>query len=123
MTDDQVDTARQRWKDSGDGTGVVPDQIFLNRLRSEDSTPSTKTALEDNVSDYSVDSMSSASYSADSDLDDNADTHYAGLPKDSERGWLSKKVKGVTPAGIRKELLRKTVRYVVLISGAGRASR
>lgn len=111
--DIQVDTARQRWKDSGDGTGVVPDQTFLERLRSDDTTPSAKPAsnpTEDNVSDYSVDSMSSASYSAESDLDDNEDTHYAGLPNDDDRGWLSKKVKGVTPAGIRKELLRKTVR-------------
>jgi hypothetical protein len=111
----QVDTARQRWKDSGDGTGVVPDQTFLERLRSDDATPSAKPAsgpTEDHVSDYSVDSMSSASYSAESDLDDNEDTHYAGLPNDNDRGWLSKKVKGVTPAGIRKELLRKTVRYV-----------
>ena len=54
--------------------------------------------------------MSSGSYSADTDLDDNEDTHYAGLPKDEDRGWLSKRVKGITPAGIRKELLRKTVR-------------
>ena len=107
-----MDTARHRWKDSGDGTGILPDDSLLERLRSDD-TPSKTHPTSDDASDYSVDSMSSGSYSADTDLDDNEDTHYAGLPKDEDRGWLSKRVKGITPAGIRKELLRKTVRYVV----------
>jgi hypothetical protein len=108
--DIQVDTARNRWKDSGDGSGIIPDQPMLERLRSDDSAPATPTP--DDISDYSVHPMSSASYSAESDLDDNEDTHYAGLPKDEDQGWLAKRAKGVTPAGIRKELLRKTVRYV-----------
>jgi hypothetical protein len=103
---DQVDTARNRWKDSGDGSGIIPDQPMLERLRSDHTEPATS----DDISDYSVHSMSSASYSAESDLDDNEDTHYAGLPKDEDQGWLAKTAKGVTPAGIRKELLRKTVR-------------
>jgi hypothetical protein len=106
--DIQVDTARNRWKDSGDGSGIIPDQPMLERLRSDDTEPATP----DDISDYSVHSMSSASYSAESDFDDNEDTHYAGLPKDEDQGWLAKRAKGVTPAGIRKELLRKTVRYV-----------
>jgi hypothetical protein len=104
-----VDTARNRWKDSGDGSGIIPDQPMLERLRSDDpSNPATP----DDGSEYSVSSVSSASYSADTDLDDNEDTHYAGLPKDEDRGWLAKRANGITPAGIRKELLRKTVRSV-----------
>jgi len=112
-----VDTARQRWKDSGDGSGIIPDQTFLQRLRSDEPDAPHKNVnpTEDDASDYSVSSMSSGSYSARSDLDDNEDTHYAGLPNDEDRGWLSRKVKGVTPAGIRKEMLRKTVRYVLLV--------
>lgn len=102
-----MDTARNRWKDSGDGSGIIPDAPMLERLRSDDTSPPTP----DDVSDYSVHSMSSGSYSADTDLDDNEDTHYAGLPKDEDRGWFAKTAKGITPAGIRKELLRKTVRY------------
>lgn len=80
---------------------------MLERLRSDDpSAPATP----DDTSDYSTHSLSSASYSADTDLDDNEDTHYAGLPNDEDRGWLAKTAKGITPGGIRKELLRKTVR-------------
>lgn len=116
-----MDTARDRWKDSGDGTGIIQDQSFLERLKSDgsDRHPSEnkgKTKAQDtdadavSLSDYSISSFSSASYSADSDLDDNEDTHYAGLPRKEDQGWLEKRVKGITPGGIRKELLRKTVR-------------
>jgi hypothetical protein len=71
----------------------------------------------DAASDYSISSFSSASYSADTDLDDNEDTHYAGLPPKEDQGWLEKRVKGITPGGIRKELLRKTVRLVMVHRG------
>jgi hypothetical protein len=89
---------------------------MLERLRSGDPSKEQEEATSDHSSNYSVSSMSSASYSADSDLDNNEDTHYVGLPKDEDRGWLAKRAKGITPAGIRKELLRKTVRYVVTAS-------
>lgn len=104
-----MDTARDRWKDSGDGTGIVQDQTFLERLRSDD-TNERHPDTSDSASDYSISSVESASYSAESDLDDNEDTHYAGLPSKQDQGWLEKRVKGITPGGIRKELLRKTVR-------------
>lgn len=58
----------------------------------------------------SIESASSASYSAGSDLDDNEATHYAGLDEREEQNGLSEKTHTITPNGIRKALLRKTVR-------------
>ena len=116
-----MDTARDRWRDSGDGTGIIQDQSFLERLKSDSSDQTAQTSHgkgrkdlgdpdSDARSDYSLSSFSSGSYSADTDLDDNEDTHYAGLPRKEDQSWFDRKIKGITPGGIRKELLRKTVR-------------
>ena len=94
-----VDTADKKWKDSGNGTGIIPDESYSADQEDE----------ADRASDAS--SILSDTYSAtSSDLHQNEDTHYAGLDEKKEKGWLAEKTKGITPAGIRKELLRKTVR-------------
>lgn len=51
-------------------------------------------------------SWSSDSYSAESDLQSNEDSHYAGAQNEAGT-W-----RGVTPAGVRDQLLRKTIRWV-----------
>ncbi|WWD05811.1 hypothetical protein V865_003894 [Kwoniella europaea PYCC6329] len=122
-----VDTAAGKWKDAGDGKGIIPEDNSSDneddqRPRKDDYTTTTKTPWKarksrktgstpssyGSASDLSI---SSDSYSAESDLDDNEDTHYIGLDKDDEeKGWLERKKKRLTPGGMRKELLRKTVR-------------
>lgn len=63
----------------------------------------------------SVSSWTSDSYSAGSELDEFGDTHYVG--NESKKGALGGLVKGVTPGGIRDELLRKTIRCVAFCFG------
>ncbi|WVF67126.1 hypothetical protein IAT40_001871 [Kwoniella sp. CBS 6097] len=129
--DELVDTAAGKWKDSGDGKGIVPDEGDDKDSKDEDengrpvapgdsyaSTSKTpwkarrariRTGESGDYTDN--DSGSSVSYSAESDLDDNEDTHYVGLDKEAEeKGWLARRTKKYTPGGMRKELLRKTVR-------------
>ena len=99
-----IDTAAGRWKDSGDGSGIVP------------ADPDDDDEGEDR-SDSS--SILSDTYSAiSSELQDNEATHYAGLDETKDENWLQKKTKELTPAGMRKEILRKTVRWV-LVSDCG----
>ncbi|WVQ94727.1 hypothetical protein IAU59_001807 [Kwoniella sp. CBS 9459] len=138
--DELVDTAAGKWKDAGGGKGIVPNEGGEDDDNDKGDTPpvppgdpyasTSKTpwagrrarVRSDNLgggehtgsnidSDSDSDSDSSASYSAGSDLDENEDTHYVGLDKESEeQGWLAKRTKRYTPGGMRKELLRKTVR-------------
>jgi hypothetical protein len=70
------------------------------------------TQREEDDETSSLDSESSASYSASSLLQDNEDTHYVGMDKHKDRNWFQKKTHGITPAGIKQDLLRKTVRWV-----------
>ncbi|WWD16577.1 hypothetical protein CI109_101005 [Kwoniella shandongensis] len=117
--DELVDTAAGKWRDSGDGSGIVPDDSTTEPQPELAKKPSeVRYGVKDETSDReegesssdsSTKSISSASYSAGSDLDDNEDTHYAGLDKEDD-GWWEKRKKRLTPGGIRKELLRKTVR-------------
>lgn len=97
--DQYVDTADKKWKDSGDGTGIIPDESY-------GADRDTEREEGSDVSSILSDTYSATS----SDLHQNEDTHYAGLDDKKERGWIAEKTKGITPAGIRKELLRKTVR-------------
>jgi len=93
-----VDTAAGKWKDSGDGSGIIPTDPD-----DEDDDQG------ENRSDSS--SILSDTYSAiSSELQDDEGTHYAGLDGKKDEGWLHKKAKELTPNGIRKELLKKTVR-------------
>jgi hypothetical protein len=95
-----VDTAAGKWKDSGDGGGIIP------------TGPDDE---DDNQYDNRSDSSSiiSDTYSAiSSDLQEEEGMHDAGLDEDNDKGWLQKKAKEFTPNGIRKELLRKTMRWV-----------
>ncbi|OCF30327.1 IQ domain-containing calmodulin-binding protein [Kwoniella heveanensis BCC8398] len=127
-----VDTAAGKWRDSGEGKGIIPDEGDDTNETSRDTRPvapgdpyasTSKTPWQarrarprtgedaDEYTGSDSDSGSSASYSASSDLDDNEDTHYVGLDKEEEeKGWLAKRTKKYTPGGMRKELLRKTVR-------------
>ncbi|WWC87802.1 uncharacterized protein L201_002694 [Kwoniella dendrophila CBS 6074] len=124
-----VDTAAGKWKDAGDGNGIIPEDdqsddedegqnhrihgLGLKTKKEDPYATTSKTPLKSstNTASSSTTSLSSDSYSAESDLDDNEDTHYAGLDKDDEeKNWLKAKRKRLTPGGMRKELLRKTVR-------------
>ncbi|WWC60223.1 uncharacterized protein I303_102789 [Kwoniella dejecticola CBS 10117] len=121
-----VDTAAGKWKDAGDGNGIIPeDDLSCDEGEEEGDQHHSKANMEDVYASTSstpwkqrqhpsgsssTDSLSSDSYSAESDLDDNEDTHYVGLDKEEEKGWLERKKKRLTPGGMRKELLRKTVR-------------
>jgi hypothetical protein len=55
----------------------------------------------------SLSSWSSDSYS-DGSLQEMEDSHYTGGK--IRKGFWERKVKGVTPAGVRDELLRKTIK-------------
>jgi hypothetical protein len=95
-----VDTAAGKWKDGGHGTGIFP-------LTAEDDDEEEVAGDDRSDSSWQL----SDTYSAiSSDSQDDEATHYAGMDKEKEQSWLSKKTEGLTPAGIRKQLLRKTVR-------------
>ncbi|WVR03884.1 hypothetical protein IAU60_000883 [Kwoniella sp. DSM 27419] len=127
--DELVDTAAGKWKDGGQGTGIYPfdsatddghgdepgeerdrhdGSAYTGTSKTPRSTRSSPSRSREEESDGA--SSSSVSYSASSDLDDNEDTHYAGLDQPDDRGWSARKKERLTPGGIRKELLRKTVR-------------
>ncbi|ORX33660.1 hypothetical protein BD324DRAFT_210415 [Kockovaella imperatae] len=95
----RVDTARNRWKDAGHGKGIIP-----NDDRKTGFTPG------DESDSSSLTSDSSASYSAGSDLHENEDTHYVGLDKPNGNNWFSRQKNKLGPKGIKKKLLRKTIR-------------
>ncbi|KAK8861514.1 hypothetical protein IAR55_002335 [Kwoniella newhampshirensis] len=111
--DELVDTAAGKWKDSGDGSGIVPDdtssESYPEPPLAANTDDSTTTGSSETTSDDSTESDPTGSYSAGSDLDDNEDTHYAGVDKEDD-GWFEKRRKRLTPGGIRKKLLKKTVR-------------
>lgn len=103
-----VDTAAGKWMDSGDGSGIVPDEGF-------DGTASQSALYRPGRQDSSASSdgsISSDSYSQLSDMDDNEGTHYVGLDKQAEKGWLQRKAEEITPSGIRKKMLRRSVKRV-----------
>ncbi|WVQ78707.1 hypothetical protein IAT38_000794 [Cryptococcus sp. DSM 104549] len=125
-----VDTAAGKWKDAGDGQGIIPDEgdsdsdedgeghkepppLPRDPYATTSRTPWRRHGHLHRPStshSTSTSSLSSDSYSAQSsDLDENEDTHYVGLDK-PEQGWWAQRRKKVTPGGMRKELLRKTVR-------------
>lgn len=109
--DELVDTAAGRWKDSGDGQGIVPDEDFDGTAaESALYKPGRPASLSSSASSSSASSSSSLSYSQVSDMDDNEDTHYVGLDKAGEKNWLQRKAKEITPSGIRQQILRKTVK-------------
>lgn len=109
----QVDTAAGKWRDSGDGTGIIPDDSYkgLNPITEEQAYSSRAYRMampQSNSSDAcSVSSWSSDSYS-DGSLQEMEDSHYTGGK--IRKGFWERKVKGVTPAGVRDELLRKTIK-------------
>nr|XP_019012150.1 IQ domain-containing calmodulin-binding protein [Kwoniella pini CBS 10737]OCF50931.1 IQ domain-containing calmodulin-binding protein [Kwoniella pini CBS 10737] len=112
-----VDTAAGKWKDSGNGNGIIPENNISDDEKGQDSntknsyaSTSTTPWKQRSSGTSSTDSLSSDNYSAESDLDDNEDTHYIGLDKEQEKGWLVRNKQKLTPGGMRKELLRKTVR-------------
>ncbi|KAJ6509449.1 hypothetical protein C8R47DRAFT_965570, partial [Mycena vitilis] len=86
---DLVDTTAGRWKDSGDGTGIVPDEETFQALIRGQSIESTSTR--------------------DSSALDDAAMHYTGPPRG--KYWLTRALrKRFTLHGIVDRLLRKTVR-------------
>ncbi|ODN76749.1 hypothetical protein L202_05364 [Cryptococcus amylolentus CBS 6039] len=122
---DLVDTAAGQWQDAGDGGGIIPakdgdeedgDDVPVFRdpyAAPKKRLPKPKRSLATSYShsNASTSSFSSDSWSAQSsDLDENEDTHYIGLDKANSGSWLSRHRKKMTPGGVRKELLRKTVR-------------
>ncbi|KIR97495.1 IQ domain-containing calmodulin-binding protein [Cryptococcus deuterogattii 2001/935-1] len=113
-----VDTAAGRWKDAGDGTGIVPadpqSEEDENKSKAQPTidpyAPPHNHRMHKVSGSSSLSSLSSDSYSPQSsDLDENESTHYVGLDQKPE-GWLERKKKRLTPGGVRRELLRKTVR-------------
>lgn len=85
-TDELVDTSAGKWKDSGNGGGIVP----------EDSPPLPKRGSSTSTSPVS------------SIEQENAGTHYVGGPKGNHR--ISQILwKHFTPRGIVNQLLRKTL--------------
>ncbi|WVQ74548.1 hypothetical protein IAR50_004149 [Cryptococcus sp. DSM 104548] len=125
-TGELVDTAAGQWQDAGDGGGIIPagqdeeddeeDDIPVSgdpyaAPKKHLPKPKLSLATSHSQSNASTSSFSSDSWSAQSsDLDENEDTHYVGLDRTNNGSWLSRHRKKITPGGVRKELLRKTVR-------------
>jgi hypothetical protein len=108
----QVDTAAGKWRDAGNGGGIIPDEtsIFHPREDRNGEPPGRHPEAIESRSSISSTSLSD-SYSASSSLQDNEDTHYAGFDaREENKGWVKRHVKGTTPGGVRKQILRKTVR-------------
>lgn len=114
----QVDTAAGKWRDSGNGGGIVPDESSIFNPASEDDENEAGRSSRSRSGSVSSGSLSSASdsYSASSELQDNEATHYADFDARKEKGWVQRHVQGVTPSGVRKQILRKTVRWVASAS-------
>ncbi|EEB93524.1 hypothetical protein MPER_07802, partial [Moniliophthora perniciosa FA553] len=83
-----VDTTPGHWKDSGDGSGIVPEDLPERSIQERDSFES--------------------SLSSSSSLDSNAAMHYVDQPK-GKYAWSRALRKYFTPRGILNRLLRKTV--------------
>ncbi|KAJ8083943.1 hypothetical protein PM082_002710 [Marasmius tenuissimus] len=88
-----VDTTPGHWKDSGDGSGIVP----------EDSSERSRTPPEPRGSFESVSSASSSS------VDSNAAMHYVDESK-GKNAWSRTFRRYFTVRGMLNRLLRKTVR-------------
>ncbi|KAK1229667.1 hypothetical protein PQX77_007229 [Marasmius sp. AFHP31] len=88
-----VDTTPGHWKDSGDGSGIVP----------EDSSEQPRTPPEPRGSFESVSSVSSSS------VDSNAAMHYVDESK-GKHAWTRAFRRYFTVRGMLNRLLRKTVR-------------
>ncbi|KIY65136.1 hypothetical protein CYLTODRAFT_357304, partial [Cylindrobasidium torrendii FP15055 ss-10] len=89
-----VDTTAGRWKDSGDGAGIVPEDVPVSGTRP--AGPTQRTSFSSSAS-----SLSSS--------DDSAAAHYAGEKKG--RNPVSKAFhRYFTLKGIFGKLLRKTIR-------------
>ncbi|KAL0575827.1 hypothetical protein V5O48_006154 [Marasmius crinis-equi] len=86
-----VDTTPGHWKDSGDGSGVVPEDF------SEQNRPQPRPSFE---------SVSSSSASS---VDSNAATHYVDQTK-GRHAWSRALRRYFTVRGLLNRLLRKTVR-------------
>jgi len=86
-----VDTTPGHWRDSGNGTGIIPEDF------SEQSRPETRGSFE---------SISSASSSS---MDSNAAMHYVDQPK-GKYSWSRAFHRYFTTRGLLNRLLRKTVR-------------
>jgi hypothetical protein len=115
----QVDTAAGKWRDSGNGGGIVPDESSIFKPASDEEEEGdagrSSRSRSGSVSSGSL-SSASDSYSASSELQDNEATHYADFDARKEKGWVQRHVQGVTPSGVRKQILRKTVRWVASAS-------
>lgn len=118
-----VDTAAGKWRDSGDCSGIVPEETWkeLHPEEAEREAELYRTGAGSS-SDLSISSMSSG-WSAQSGLQENESTHYDEYNGDNLKGWLGRKVEGVTPAGVKKQLLRKTLKYVAQILRTYRSGR
>ncbi|GFZ42631.1 hypothetical protein JCM24511_00348 [Saitozyma sp. JCM 24511] len=110
--DELVDTAAGKWRDSGNGGGIVPDESSIFNPASDDDENEAGRSSRSRSGSVSSGSLSPASdsYSASSELQDNEATHYADFDARKEKGWVQRHVQGVTPSGVRKQILRKTVR-------------
>ena len=98
----QVDTAYKKWRDAGSGKGIV---------RVDPASHSDKDDDGDEDEDDDDHGSISSDYSASSDLQDNQDTHYVGLDKSDEgKNWFTRQKNKLRPGGVKKQLLRKTIR-------------
>ncbi|KAF9076191.1 hypothetical protein BDP27DRAFT_1210962, partial [Rhodocollybia butyracea] len=87
-----VDTTAERWKDSGDGGGIVPEDMPNRPVQRRGSFESM---------------VSAASHSSSAQSD--AAMHYLGPPKGKSR-WSRVFYRYFTVRGVTNRLLRKTVR-------------
>jgi hypothetical protein len=87
-----VDTRAGRWKDAGEGKGIIPIKQDMG---------------DDDASDdgYVSEAGSSSLYSAGSGLQDDA-----AVRSNDDQSWLKRKKKAVTPGGIKADLMKKTIR-------------
>ena len=109
VADNEVDTTPGKWKDSGDGRGVIR----------ADAESDGNAEDEPHASGMDTDSLTSSVSSSDlssTELQAEEGTHYVDVENQS---WLERKKANFTPAGMGQNLLRKTIRSVATFETRG----
>lgn len=100
---DLVDTTAERWKDSGNGGGIVPEDLPDDRRTPMQLRGSFESLAQDE------DNSSEDDSSGNSSRESNAAMHYLGPPKGKSK-WAKVFYRYFTLRGVTNRLLRKTVR-------------
>lgn len=108
-----VDTTAERWKDSGNGGGIVPEDLPQEsrpaRSRGSFESPHDDEDDASHNTSHNTSGHDSSVGTRDSSRDSDAAMHYLGPPKGKSK-WAKVFYRYFTLRGVTNRLLRKTVR-------------